>query len=455
MPHIQETFRSIFLSDNSLCELLIDVRDKAIDSSTSKLKNGLIGCYNRQDSYFFTTIEESEEDKLETVEEGTEPITESDNTDELPKMETPEQTTAEEETDYSDFTQDFTVTDPVPGPRENHVEEAQTVMVEAKEEGLCVNYEEYMERYRELQKEKQKIIQQDYLIHKLEQYLHRKTGEEVRHEREKPFSDQEQRYIKYMAKTPKLVLQHKSESKSFQHQLEKLRAQSQKKVAQVDRKWKGFMDFQNEAAVSCLSRQLRKQAAMRQVEQDQANENYLEKELMHLHPEFIKLIKKTRKIEEKLVRGLDPEDINRLEIENQPYYEKIEERNEELLKVHRKISSTVQVITPTKEKLQFIQVENQAKKAQLTEVEAPVAFKQDILTRTKQASNNLHIDNLKLEQQCGLRGNETLLRDFEEKVDVSEALSQRLEMLKRRHAEDVQVSRRNLSRLNLQAVMLT
>ena len=54
-------------------------------------------------------------------------------------------------------------------------------------------------------------------------------------------------------------------------------------------------------------------------------------------------------------------DFEQLKIENQSLNEKIEERNEELLKLRKKTTSTVQVLTHLKEKLQFIQAENQVR----------------------------------------------------------------------------------------------
>lgn len=90
-----------------------------------------------------------------------------------------------------------------------------------------------------------------------------------------------------------------------------------------------------------------------------------------------------------------------------------------------------------KEKMHFMQMENLAKRTQLAEADASLALKRDVLTRTRQARDNLRTDNLKLQQRCGLLGNTTLLRDFEERVDNSECLQQRLEALKRRHAEHV------------------
>lgn len=57
-----------------------------------------------------------------------------------------------------------------------------------------------------------------------------------------------------------------------------------------------------------------------------------------------------------MAEGLHLIDFEQLKIENQTYNEKIEERNEELLKLRKKITTTVQVLTHLKEKLQFVQV---------------------------------------------------------------------------------------------------
>lgn len=58
-----------------------------------------------------------------------------------------------------------------------------------------------------------------------------------------------------------------------------------------------------------------------------------------------------------------------------------------------------------------------------------------MLTRTKQARDALRIDNHRLRQNCGLLGNEPLLRDFEERKDEADSLKDRLERLKMQHAE--------------------
>merc|ERR1712156_606686 len=107
------------------------------------------------------------------------------------------------------------------------------------------------------------------------------------------------------------------------------------------------------------------------IEQYLATDNRKEKEVVDVRLENIKLKNKLRKKElqlkskEELAEGLHLIDFEQLKIENQTYNEKIEERNEELLKFKNKIQSTVQVLTHLKEKLQFVQAENHVLKGQL------------------------------------------------------------------------------------------
>jgi len=77
----------------------------------------------------------------------------------------------------------------------------------------------------------------------------------------------------------------------------------------------------------------------------------------------------TLRQKEKLADGLHLIDFEQLKIENQTLNEKIEERNEELLKLRKKTTTTVQVLTHLKEKLQFVQAENQVLKHDLADLE--------------------------------------------------------------------------------------
>lgn len=127
-------------------------------------------------------------------------------------------------------------------------------------------------------------------------------------------------------------------------------------------------------------------------------------------------------------------DFEHMKKENQKHSKKIDDLSGEILKLKKKVSNTVHILSQFREKLQFVEAENQGRRAELMDIETILSQKRDILTKTKQARDRLRRNNLKLQQKCGLLGNEILLRDFEEKVDTVELLSQRLETLKHHHA---------------------
>ncbi|KAM9236190.1 cilia- and flagella-associated protein 184 [Leptosomus discolor] len=120
--------------------------------------------------------------------------------------------------------------------------------------------------------------------------------------------------------------------------------------------------------------------------------------------------------------------------ENQKHSAKTDTLSDETVKLKKKVLNSVHILSQFREKLQFVEAQNQRRKAELTDIETLLSQKRDTLLRTKQARDRLQKNNLKLQQKCGLLGNEILLRDFEETADTVELLSQRLETLKRHHA---------------------
>lgn len=94
-----------------------------------------------------------------------------------------------------------------------------------------------------------------------------------------------------------------------------------------------------------------------------------------------------------------------------------------------------QLLSHMKEKLFCSQAEIQTKREQLNEVEAAMARKRDLLTRTKRACSCLQRDNRRLKEQRGLLGNRVLLEHFESTLDASDHLEERLEKLKDARAE--------------------
>ncbi|KAF4110975.1 coiled-coil domain-containing protein 96 [Onychostoma macrolepis] len=315
-----------------------------------------------------------------------------------------------------------------------------TVPAEEEETGLNINTTEYMALLPELQAESQTLSKLNgQLQTKIAEHLSKKAGD--KHPRlDRDISDQEQ-YQKYMDLMEQLKVQHHHVSELHQQRTEELRQQSLEKLKQVEHELRSLAALKYEAAMTALTGKVGKQAALTKVEKLQADELKQEDKLASVRLNNIKLKNKISQLEmelkskRELADGLLLMDFEQLKTENQTFKDKLKERSEELLRLKRKVACSVQGISHVKEKLHFMHMENKVKHSQLAKTDALVALKREVLTRTRQARDGLRADNLKLQQRCGLLGNTTLLQDFEEKVDTSECLQQRLEMLKRRHAE--------------------
>lgn len=307
---------------------------------------------------------------------------------------------------------------------------------------------ELVEQYHSLLVERSRYQRYNmYLQQKIHETLRKKgleaATEPVDRSAEPESPEKEQAYLRYLAMLEELKKQEADDLEWYRQEVRELKQQCQEKQARVDKEWRRFQALKKQVVLqamgSCRMRGGR-QAAVREVEQIQALEDKKEKEMSAVRLENVQLKQslvhfETRmKAQEDLAEGLLLIDFEQLKIENQTFNEKVEERNEELLKLRTKVTSNVQIITHVKEKLSFIDMENSCKKAQLSEVDAQVALGRDLLTKTKQARDSLRTDNVKLSQKCGLLGKESLLRDLEEKVEKTEMLNRRLESLKRHHA---------------------
>ncbi|XP_072192658.1 cilia- and flagella-associated protein 184 isoform X2 [Excalfactoria chinensis] len=133
-------------------------------------------------------------------------------------------------------------------------------------------------------------------------------------------------------------------------------------------------------------------------------------------------------------KGSHLAELSHMKKENQQLNEKLEGLNSELLKLKRKVADAERVLSHVREKLQLVEAENQGRKAELRDIMSALLQKRDALTKIKKARDKLRAHSLKLQQQRGLLGEETLLRDFEERVNTVELLHQRLEALKHHHA---------------------
>ena len=313
---------------------------------------------------------------------------------------------------------------------------------ETENRGVRIDYKAYKQELDQLQRERERLAHLNGQLQvKLVEYFRKKSGEDASLKTEEADADHEQRYLKRMVSMEALMRETERSSGHHRRQIEELREQMQEKVDQADGEWRALAGLQKDAAVTALRQQAGRQAALARVEQIQAGEQRKEAELIQTRIENIKLRNAMQRTEAQLASGTDLTgslhliDFEQLKIENQTYEEKIEERNEELVKLRRKVGRSVQTLTHVTAKLQLLQVENQAQKKQRAEVDVLVNGMRDTLTRTKQARDGIRSDTLQLRQRCGLLGNETLFKDFEVKVGSSETIEERLEVLKDRYAE--------------------
>eukprot|EP00727_Mastigamoeba_balamuthi_P007770 m51a1_g3613 hypothetical protein (404) ;mRNA; f:60437-62402 len=136
--------------------------------------------------------------------------------------------------------------------------------------------------------------------------------------------------------------------------------------------------------------------------------------------------------------GLHMIDFEQIKIENQTFTEKIEERNEELSKLRKKIDSTIQarrVMTHVKEKLTFVEDENTRLNRELADTEKQVETVRDALATHKIDRDALRSSNVRLQEQNGLVGAIDLLRDFERNKMALHEARQKFDELRALHTD--------------------
>ncbi|XP_078093260.1 cilia- and flagella-associated protein 184-like [Mustelus asterias] len=313
---------------------------------------------------------------------------------------------------------------------------------ETEDEQASFDRMELEYKYQALFVERQRLRNHNNQVqNKLADYYRKKKTEESKIEFKKSHSDYEQRYVRFMDSLAKLQANYREEIELYQEQIADLTTECEEKQQLTEYAWRMFMSRKKAVAKTVINKRPGRHAALLELERIQNVEEQKEKEMRQIRFLTIKMKNKLKfyehqlKAKEELAGGLNLIDYEQLKIENQSYSEKIEERNEEVTKMRKKVAVTIGVMTHIKEKLEYVDAENVEKKNQLMDLEAVVAQKREILTKTKQARDRVRAANYKLKERCGLLCNKVLLRDFEENVDTSDRLRQRLEVLKRRHAD--------------------
>lgn len=210
-----------------------------------------------------------------------------------------------------------------------------------------------------------------------------------------------------------------------------------------------FKSFKREIAKEAKFSRTGKPIKLKRILAFEAAEEARDRDVARVRLRHINLLNELRTLEdavrvkEKLAEGLHLIDFEQLKIENQTLNEKIEERNDELHKLKKKTTTTVQVLTHIKEKLQCVREENTHSQAELRSINHQVQSLRDQLTKTKHVRDASRGENQSLKQKQGFIGSDLLVSDFENRKGDIDLLRTKVEGLKAKW--------RNLNSLSLKA----
>eukprot|EP00879_Flechtneria_rotunda_P019667 GHRR01020665.1.p1 GENE.GHRR01020665.1~~GHRR01020665.1.p1 ORF type:complete len:373 (+),score=152.65 GHRR01020665.1:60-1178(+) len=197
-----------------------------------------------------------------------------------------------------------------------------------------------------------------------------------------------------------------------------------------------FAHFKREVALAAEHSKTGRPVGEKALAALEAKDHAAEEEVQRVRLKNIHLANALKKLEatirdkEQLAEGLHLIDFEQLKIENQSLNEKIEERNEELIKLRKKTTVTVQILTHMKEKLQFIEYENQALLQQLQELEAALAGRRDELAGLKATRDKMRQQGRQIKDNSVFVTNPMLLQDIQVQKEKRDDLLAEIEALK-------------------------
>jgi len=202
---------------------------------------------------------------------------------------------------------------------------------------------------------------------------------------------------------------------------------------------KAFMDLKREVCKKAAYSRTDKPIPEKKIEEWEDRENSKSKELQSLRLENLRLrnqLAKNQKIlkkKEELAEGLHLIDFEQLKIENQTLNEKIEERNEDLHKLKKKNTNTVQILTHYKEKLEYVVKDNQVLEEQGKNLEGDLGNSRGELNKLKKSKKEIQMENQALSQQTGIVNSKVLKSDYDNRKKEIDMDKKMTEYLKKRH----------------------
>ncbi|KAJ3015005.1 Coiled-coil domain-containing protein 96 [Thoreauomyces humboldtii] len=279
----------------------------------------------------------------------------------------------------------------------------------------------------------------------LGEYFRRKRTDEPREATEsKGGSDVVGRYRSALSSLMALTASQRAQAQVHGRARREYEGRLSQKRAEAGGKGGEFRAYKREIAGAAENSRSGKPVPPKIVDALEAAEERKDAEVVDVRLGYIKLRNRLRRCEgllrqkEELADGLHLIDFEQLKIENSTYTSKIEARNEDLLKLRKKITTIVQVLTHVKEKLHHTAGEARVLANELRTCDADVLKWRDAMPAAKKGRDAVRKDNVRLDRRAGLLGEDGLLRDFEERVDQTAALENEIQILQARHGAHAQ-----------------
>lgn len=320
---------------------------------------------------------------------------------------------------------------------DQEVDEEQLIEERKKElELLTAEKEELLKANEELQKKASLLLArekaaQGVVKNASETQQDLEVGMDHQHEREKQFHEVLQLIVEGRVKLQKQQGEFEQLALDLQTRLD----DKEFKAGEIS---ESFKAFKREILAQAVSSRTGKPMSKKLITQFEAAEQKREEDLEKMRLRNITLrttlkkLERTLRAREQLAEGLHMIDFEQLKIENQALNEKIEERNEELSKLKKKKTVTVQVLTHVREKLRFIENSNAKTHQELSALEEKIVAFRAGITTTKKEREVTKLDIKELRRQQGFATSELLLVDYEKRKGSLEEIKAQIQEMKDR-----------------------
>eukprot|EP00798_Chlamydomonas_sp_ICE-L_P012314 gene12314-15480_t len=226
----------------------------------------------------------------------------------------------------------------------------------------------------------------------------------------------------------------------YQTSIFDLKSSLEERIKRADDIGKAYKHFRLEVAKSAEHSKTGKPISDRLLAQLDQEDLEKEEEVQRVRLKNIHLSNQMKRIEltlkqkEQLAEGLHLIDFEQLKIENQSLNEKIEERNEELLKLRKKTTTTVQILTHVREKLQFLEKENTSLAVNLSDLNDVLSEQRDKLGKVKAQRDGLRLKGRKIKEGSTFITNVALLNDIDGQKEKRDNTHSVIEDLKQEYS---------------------